>query len=144
MQASLTGPAETTRLYRETLGRATNELGRVLGELQRSEEAEQAFRLTIEIFHQLASEFPDVLFYQSGIAFGNLGNVLRSTNRIDEAEVAYRKNVQMKQQFVSLTPSAAHNRVNLAYAHMILAKLLADIDRKHEAIDAQVRNQMDE
>jgi tetratricopeptide (TPR) repeat protein len=89
--------------YRAWRPLAEHELGKVLGSVGRTEEAETAHRAAIVLWKQLASQFPDIPLYRHNLAnfYVALAKTLVQTGRHDEAAKFGRLAIEAAEKMVS-------------------------------------------
>ena len=111
---------------------ACNNLGILLMDTNRPGEAELLYREALNIFRTLAKENPSV--FLSGVArtCNNLGLLLTDIGRITEAEPLCLEALNIVSGLVKINPAA--HEINLACYKVTMANLLAQSNRKEEAI----------
>jgi eukaryotic-like serine/threonine-protein kinase len=74
--------------FRRELARTNNDLGVLLHETGRLEEAEASYGVALDLQRQLAADFPSRTEFRQELAasHNNLGDLLRGTGRLKEAE----------------------------------------------------------
>jgi serine/threonine-protein kinase len=101
---------------------ASVRVGDILQQLASKEEAEKAYRDSLQMLQQLVKQFPEVVEYRAHLAAAanNLGSFLRTLGRFQEAEQQLRQARELLQQ---LAPTPDH-RALLAAACSNLAIVL--------------------
>jgi tetratricopeptide (TPR) repeat protein len=121
--------------YRQDLARSHTNLGLLLQNTGRLKEAEGEYRRALDLFQQLARDFPAVPEYRQELAasHNSLGLLLQNTGRLQEAEGEYRRALDLFQQLADDFPAVPAYRQELAVSHNSLGVLLADTGRGQEA-----------
>jgi tetratricopeptide (TPR) repeat protein len=120
---------------REEIGQAYLRLGGIHTTLGQHVEAEDAFESAIDIFEELATEYPGVASYRQDLAesYGRLADVLRTTERLKAAEEAFRQEEQLFMELAAEFPSSAEHQLNLARCRSQLGDLLRLLGALDEA-----------
>ncbi|MHC4483241.1 MAG: serine/threonine protein kinase, partial [Planctomycetota bacterium] len=111
---------------REEIGQAYLRLGGIHRTLGHLAEAEDAFESAIDIFEEMATEYPSVFSYRQDLAdgYGRLADVLRTTERLKAAEESVRQQEQLLMDLAAEFPSSAEHQLNLAQSRSQLGDLL--------------------
>jgi WD40 repeat protein/tetratricopeptide (TPR) repeat protein/serine/threonine protein kinase len=120
---------------RELLGRNHLERGnRLLGD-GRQQEAEQAFRQTLECYEKLAAQSPADADYRQGVADSlfDLGAFLRSNSRPGEAEQVFRQALGCFDRLAAEFPVDRRYRFSAAACRNNLGTILEEGNRAPEA-----------
>ncbi len=94
------------------IGATFNELGSTLQDSHRYEEAEQAYRSSIDQYRQLGQDSSAEL----ALPINNLATLLEDLGRVEEAVALYRRSVAMREESGAPLRSVAHAQANLARA----------------------------
>ncbi len=107
---------------------AHGRVGRIHNTLGRMGAAEAAFRRSVELFEQLAADFPSEADYRRQCAGGhhNLGVLLVGTGRFKEGEECYRKALDIRKRLVDEFPEKPLYRNDVARNHNLLGNLYAE------------------
>jgi serine/threonine protein kinase/tetratricopeptide (TPR) repeat protein len=103
-----------------------------LGELKESEAACQE---ALELWQQLATDFPMVPLYRQELAASHfrLGNVLAKTHRLKAAEAAYKDALALEEQLTTDFPTVPDHRLNLSTTYHNLGYILLSTGQLQEA-----------
>jgi tetratricopeptide (TPR) repeat protein len=135
MKKKLADDFPAVPLYRRTLAGNHNNLGRVLHDLGKRDEARRQYEKALDLLKKLADEFPAVPAYQRELArtHHNLGLLLTGQGKRDEAKREYEKALNTQQQLADAFPAVPEYQQNLANTHHNLGMLLADLGKREEA-----------
>jgi tetratricopeptide (TPR) repeat protein len=111
-----------------------NNLGTVLGDLQRLEAAEEAFREALEIRRRLAAARPEVYAPDVATTLNNLGNVLWGLQRLEAAEESYREALEIRRRLAGARPEVYAPKVATTLNNLGL--VLRDLQRPEAAEEA--------
>lgn len=115
------------------------QLGNVLRNAGRVEEAEQITRQAVELQEELVAEFPDVLEHQLTLSnhHNKLGLVLKQMGRMDETEEVFRQIAELRGKLVADFPDVPLYQHRLARYHNRLGSALSIAGRRQEAEQEQ-------
>ena len=121
--------------YRQHLATSHNNLGNLLADLGKRQEAEEQYRKALTIQEQLAADFPAVPEYRLDLArsHNNLGILLAGLGKRPEAEQQYRKALTIQEQLTADFPAVPAYRHELATSHNNLGIPLAGLGKRTEA-----------
>ncbi len=128
-------PAEPE--YRRGLAHTHTDLGLVLSDLGRYEEAIPELRQGVTIRKKVVADFPDVPEYRNELAHAVtwLGSRLMPLGQLEEAELNLRQAVALRQELIIGVPDAPPDfQSDLAHAKQYLSKLLMATGRAEEAV----------
>ena len=125
--------------YQRELTRSHNNLGLLLTNVNRHDEAEKLLMTAINGLEKLAESFPEVSEYRSDLARSNinLGILLRKKQRPAESETAYKKSIQLLDVLVSQHADNHDFRYKLAMSRFNLGNLLQETDPKNRLTHAE-------
>jgi hypothetical protein len=104
--------------------------------LHQHAEAEAAYKKALELFQDLANEFPEVPEYRHRLAISHdyFGELLRmNTGRVQEAETAYRSARKLQSDLTTQFPNEPSYRQEFARTQNNFGILLQDTNRLEEA-----------
>jgi tetratricopeptide (TPR) repeat protein len=121
--------------FRQDLATTQNNVGVLLRDLGRMQEAEAAFGEAVALQEQLAAGFPNRPEFRQDLAktHNNLGNLFNATGRPKPAEAAYGAALALYQQLAADFPAQPEFRQELATGHNNLGVLLRDTGRRQGA-----------
>jgi tetratricopeptide (TPR) repeat protein len=121
--------------YRLELAQTHGYRGDVLWELDKTAEAEDAYRQVRGIQAKLAAEFPAVPQYRYYLALSqsSLGRLLCDLGRRAEAEDAYRQALDIQAELAAEFPAVPQYRRALAQIHVKRGLLFRDLGKRGEA-----------
>ncbi len=128
---------DVPRVRRET-ARACWQVGailRLLGEHDRDDHAEKAFRRSVELYEQLAGESPDEASHRERQAWvlNMLSELLREKGRTREAEETFGRAVALYEELAADFPDNPEYRLGLARVHTNRASLVQDAGQYAQA-----------
>jgi non-specific serine/threonine protein kinase/serine/threonine-protein kinase len=120
---------------REEIGQAYLRLGGIHRTLGQHTEAEDAFENAIDIFEEMAIEYPEVFSYREDLAdgYGRLAGVLQTTGRLEDSEEPKREEEQLRAELLAEFPSSVEHELNLAGCRCELGELLRLLGALDEA-----------
>jgi tetratricopeptide (TPR) repeat protein len=101
-------------------------LGVVLKDLGQRPAAEKAYRRALDLYEQLAADFPAVPEYRLGLAnsHNNLGNLLTVRGQLPAAERAYRRALGIREKLAADFPTMPEYRKDLPASYVNFGMLL--------------------
>jgi serine/threonine protein kinase/tetratricopeptide (TPR) repeat protein len=125
----------TNNKVRKNLASSYDGLGVALAEQKRWDEAEKAFRQSLDFRKNLAEDFPQVLEYRQLLAngYGDLGRFLGLQGKYAAEVEAYRQALELRKKIVAQAGPAPRNRLQLAWAYQNLGYVLRVSHRPEEA-----------
>jgi serine/threonine-protein kinase len=113
---------------RVELGRASQRLGTLTGEVESWVEALPHFQEAVALFDQLRRDFPSQAdhVHQLATALHDLGDCYHRGERIDEARDAYRRALALEDELAANHPGAAQYKDQRARLHVSLGRLHDD------------------
>ncbi|MFF7895180.1 tetratricopeptide repeat protein [Streptomyces sp. NPDC007907] len=111
-----------------------NNLGTMLADVGRREEALEAASQAVAIRQRLAATNPDAYEADLAMSLNNLGTMLADVGRREEALEAASQAVAIRQRLAATNPDAYE--ADLAMSLNNLGTMLADVGRREEALEA--------
>jgi CHAT domain-containing protein/Flp pilus assembly protein TadD len=119
------------QVYEPDVAMTLNNLGNVLSDLRRLEEAEGAYREALGIYRRLADKEPQVYEPYVAATLNNLGSVLRDLRRLEEAEGAFREALEIYRRLAEEMPQVYEPDVAATLNN--LGNVLSELRRLEEA-----------
>jgi serine/threonine protein kinase/Tfp pilus assembly protein PilF len=118
--------------HRHELAKARYYVGGVLRDLADHSRAVTEHRLALDLFRELAAEFPGAAEYRKNLAscHNSLANVLKDLGNRAEANAEYRRALAIMKQLVAESPAATEYLDTLAGIHTNLASNMAKGDEQ--------------
>jgi tetratricopeptide (TPR) repeat protein len=128
IQDDLVRDNSARRDFRRERTRSHNNLGILLMDTGRNEEAEHSFTSAIEGLEQLVAENPSLGAFQADLAraYINRGVLARKQKRVSHAEQAYAKAVGILGELVAAHPEEREYRYKWAVSYLDLGNLLLE------------------
>src|SRR5207245_6866793 len=132
----LTSECPTVPQYRQALAMGNRQLGDLLSNPGRRQEAERAYRLALALQHKVASEYPKVPAFQGELAdfHMSLANVLE-LDRHEEAEQVCEAALDIYHKLVAEFPTVAEYRHSAVLVQIKLGDIYFATDRPEEAVE---------
>jgi serine/threonine-protein kinase len=123
------------KLARVNLGETYGNLGEMLLQIGRRDEAKQAYAQEEAITRKAAEDFPDVAVNRNNLAecLHKQGELLQIDGRLPEAEQMFLRSLAVQEKVVAEWPTEPSYRVNLAIVHLRLAIARSLAGRRAEA-----------
>ncbi|MBI4600887.1 MAG: tetratricopeptide repeat protein [Planctomycetes bacterium] len=122
-------------VFRKEITRAYNDLGTLVQEMGKIDEAERVYRQGLVLAEKVAAEpgagVEDVFALSN--CHGNIANILGSTGLLEEAEEAFRRCLALREKAAAETPGEPRYRKGLAQTLVRLARVLARKAKVQEA-----------
>src|SRR5262249_50696278 len=111
-------------LYHDWVARGEFQLGQVLAQINKRDEAAEAYKRSIEILEKLVGDNPDVVQFQTDLAmiYGQQGLFWARGNKLDEALPCFKQECTVRQQVVERFPEVFAHRTESAAALRKLAE----------------------
>ncbi|HEV3122582.1 MAG TPA: serine/threonine-protein kinase, partial [Isosphaeraceae bacterium] len=118
------------------LGHGQTDLGNLLHELGRTDEAGELFQAALKVREDLAGRFPAEAEYQADLAsiHNNLGNLLRDTGRSSQALAHYKTALDIRRKQIERDARSPDFQEELARSLMNLSKLEGELGRSETAL----------
>ena len=125
--------------FQSRLAAVENNIGVLLNDIGKPEEALQAHRLGLTAWRKLADANPTVTEFQSGLATSdsNISVVLRAIGKPIEALQAQEAALKIRKKLAEANPASTSFQSELAASHNNACVLLSDVGKLVEALQAQ-------
>jgi tetratricopeptide (TPR) repeat protein len=137
LRAELVDEFPTVPEYLSELAHSHVDLGLVLRDLGRHEEALTDLREGLGLRAQLASRFPDMFEYREALAHSHhwLGACLQDVGQLEETDRQYRQCLALRKELVKALPDSAKCQHDLAHIQNYLGCLLLRTGQSEEAAE---------